>query len=616
MNGGSNTAANGVSAVMRGIQRQRIKINGEERPGLEAFDYISALSGGNIPNALYHFSQFATTDELLDLDTPGYTDPTTITMEELGVAPPIKSIFSRVVVDPMPFVVLTVIYVTTFGGPFWPTLQAFWTLHFYGVFIGTPITSVKIRDEVKSKPFFQTAVVGPADVFPAWVDNKINRGVFGELYREAPLGALKLNQHISDEYGQSIYEMNITYVMSLAEKHGYQLPIPAFGSHEALHVPFSAGPVTMMFDAVENETDATSVEFEGFVAPYDELSTESDPVTVEKVLGMATDLLVLVKDYRSIIGELGNTPITFDMPTADGGKRSMAVTDGGYYDNSGLPALLQQGVRKIVFSFVPSPGAYGNGGLANNLVEYFGLVHLLTPLDSYGVGNRLHHLFNNENSKGAGRTRFEEMINDFNSLREADEPMITTLKDLEVVDNPLFGIKGGWTVDLTIIAGTEVPMKFVEMLPAGVAEPPIGQNKTVVDGFGGIRFTNEEFFSVPNVIPLPMDGGNYTYTIPGTDTELELEGFPGLGNNLPVKAARMTELMLTWMIEYAWDKPLVGSDGEVKFDGFRAFLEEEPHAHDDDEKEEDGSDSSSNFARTSPFMYLMVLAVSMLYWII
>ena len=76
---------------MRGFQQQRIKIDDEDRPALEAFDYIAGLSGGNFPNIQYAFAQNVSSDELLDAD--GINDPTLITKEELERIPE-NSLFS------------------------------------------------------------------------------------------------------------------------------------------------------------------------------------------------------------------------------------------------------------------------------------------------------------------------------------------------------------------------------------------------------------------------------------------------------------------------------------------------------------------------------------------
>ena len=164
--------------------------------------------------------------------------------------------------------------------------------------------------------------------------------------------------------------------------------------------------------------------------------------------------------------------------------------------------------------------------------------------------------------------------------------MITTLEGLEVIENKLYGIEGGWTLDLTIIMMIGVPQKFAELIPPGIAPPPIGKNMTE-NGF----FTNEEFASVPNVEPV-APGGNYTYTFPGTDQTIELP-LPSIGRQLPLKAARMTQVLNSWVVERAWDG-LIGSDGEVKFGGFRKLLQE---TIDENEGEgEDGDDTSGSYS--------------------
>ena len=43
--GGIFVASAGGAATMRGFQQQSIVVDGEERPALEAFDYVSGLSG-------------------------------------------------------------------------------------------------------------------------------------------------------------------------------------------------------------------------------------------------------------------------------------------------------------------------------------------------------------------------------------------------------------------------------------------------------------------------------------------------------------------------------------------------------------------------------------------
>lgn len=66
INAGVNVAAAAGFATMRGFQQQTIQVNGETRPAMEAFDYISGTSGGIVPSVLYAYAQDADTDDLLD----------------------------------------------------------------------------------------------------------------------------------------------------------------------------------------------------------------------------------------------------------------------------------------------------------------------------------------------------------------------------------------------------------------------------------------------------------------------------------------------------------------------------------------------------------------------
>jgi hypothetical protein len=43
-----------------------------------------------------------------------------------------------------------------------------------------------------------------------------------------------------------------------------------------------------------------------------------------------------------------NQPIKINIPTADGSHREMVLADGGSNDGTGIPALVQRRVRKII----------------------------------------------------------------------------------------------------------------------------------------------------------------------------------------------------------------------------------------------------------------------------
>ena len=91
--GGIFVAAAGGAAVMRAFQQQMIQVQtsvddgeeeqSQERPAMEAFDYISGLSGGIVPTVLYAYAQNVDTDELLDAKHV-IQDPSQITERSLN----------------------------------------------------------------------------------------------------------------------------------------------------------------------------------------------------------------------------------------------------------------------------------------------------------------------------------------------------------------------------------------------------------------------------------------------------------------------------------------------------------------------------------------------------
>ena len=97
----------------------------------------------------------------------------------------------------------------------------------------------------------------------------------------------------------------------------------------------------------------------------------------------------------------------------------------------------------------------------------------------------------------------------------------------------------------------------------GIATPPPG--KDIIEN--GL-FTNETFISVPNVIPIPFGEEGDTIDIPLLG-EIPI---PSLNQVLPLEAARMTQIMIGWAIDHAWDGIFV--DGEEIFGGFPKFFED------------------------------------------
>merc|ERR1712038_171286 len=64
------------------------------------------------------------------------------------------------------------------------------------------------------------------------------------------------------------------------------------------------------------------------------------------------------------------------------------------------------------------------------------------------------------------------------SLYMAGEPLIATLKDLDVIENKFWGVEGGGKVDLTTVILIGVPKTFSEKINPDIAPPAEGQNFT------------------------------------------------------------------------------------------------------------------------------------------
>ena len=125
------------------------------------------------------------------------------------------------------------------------------------------------------------------------------------------------------------------------------------------------------------------------------------------------------------------------------------------------------------------------------------------------------------------------------------------------MDNPFWGTTAGDKVDLTFIMMT-LPGKFLSKTHQDVAPPPKGiQN--IVDRNG--QFTNKELSAIPNMSVLAKDKN----------------AFIARGFRIGAFTARQANMMAylrSWIVDQAWDKPLLGDDGKEKFVvGFKSILE-------------------------------------------
>lgn len=606
LNGGGYTAGNGVAAVLRAFQKNKLNIDGEERPAIEIFDYMSGLSGGNPASIMYHYAQYTTSDELLEVYSIP-SDPTKMTIEDLQNIPD-RSIFKPFVTTTSISTIIGAIDAYLNGGEPWTEVVYY---HFFlQNYIAKDLlmTDAKIRDEVKSIPIVEFSLIGPSELYPDWSDTLINRAIVEDYNDQfqttltaiddegfVQLAAITteiIADYINKVFGDVVmppfnsttdtpptsYQMDNSFILKLAETHKFKMILPAYGTSEKFVIPMAKGMV-MEFDGLVNRTYNPIDVDEPTVALYSEVSPDTQPFTLEKLLGMGTDNLGLfpygADMYRPILDSispgLGQRPISVDVPFAKNGKTTthkMAFTDGGCNDINGLPALLHQKPKKIVMALnrPTGPTEYTTEEVhrisaINEMVEYFGVVtDPIDPNTNAATRPITGHVFN---IHSGGENQLVKLNDIYSTLMEAGEPLIATLEGLEVVENPFWGLEGGWTVDVTIISFNGVPKKFGDLIPEGIATPPLGRD-IIENGL----FTNETFFSVPNVIPIPI-----TEEVDVIDIPLLGEiPIPSLGQVLPLEAARMTQIMIGWAIDHAWDGIFV--DGKEIFGGFPKFFED------------------------------------------
>lgn len=564
---------------MRGFQQHKINIGGEERPSLEAFDFMSGISGGILPLFLYHFARETTSDEILD--AAGISDPSKITIQDLETIPE-KSMFKSFTTSTTSTMYKCLLQAKLFHAPFWPTFIHAHFLEKFGISHATPASKLKKRNDVKGSLQMILSMIGPASYHPEWNWAIKDKGIQADFVTEMPSRLEPADKdpnyhHLRKQVNElakstnflvpgissDLFITNPKYVMStdvlsqVLDRNGYQTEIPSILSDKGLEVPFLQS--TMIFSPIPNKTEETPVNFQPFKSSLRNVSTNNGAMTADQLLAFPTDMvsiampsLLKLKLFPKPLVTIAMMPSTINIPTTDD-SRAMAFADGGYNDGSGLPALVRKKTRKIIMSVCNTPDQFGyHLGFGGNPISFFaidlslGSYFGLNNPDFVGnVQNQFFDLYSKE-----GTNHYVTIIENFKSLHEAGEPMITTIKGLHVRDNPFWGVEGGWELDLTIILMRGVPEKFAKLVPRDCVTPPKRKNITE-HGF----FSNEEFRFVPNLIHFNINGPY-------------LPDFA-----LKTKAARMTQILGSWMIHHSWHG-LKGADGEVKFEGFGVIFNE------------------------------------------
>lgn len=599
INGGAFTSANGGGAIMRGFQQHKITLQGrEDRPSLEAFDFMAGVSGGNLPLFLYHYADDGISSDDL-LDASGISDPSLITREDLEKGIPENSLFDPLVTTTVSTMYKCLMETKLHHKPFWTSFIHTHFLQKFGISNKTPAHQLTKRMHAKHISLqMVSSMIGPPSYYPDWNWVVKDKGLQTDLRAEMPKSLRSADEdplyqdlrHKANDLVRSSFPhipgtpespfiqnpkfiMNTTILLKALYSNGYQTEIPSIFSDEGLEISFPSS--TLVFDPIPNESRESPVKLQPFKLNLKDISTDQGTsLTADQLLAFPTDMVSIVmpaflrfKVFPKSLYDLAMMPSVVNIPTGDNvtanekrihegqQNRPMVFADGGYNDGSGLPALVRKKARKIILTICNTPDQFGYSEIfGGNPLSFATLVNDMGLGSYFGLNNgdfinyaqnQLFDLYSKE-----GTNHYVNLVEKFKSLHEAGEPMIATIKGVRVRNNPFWGVEGGWELDLTIIWMRGVPKKFASLVPLDCVTPPKGKNITE-NGF----FTNKEFRFVPNLNHITIDG-------------------PYLPDfKLKKKAARMTQILGSMMIHHSWNG-LKGIDGEVKFEGFGAIFEE------------------------------------------
>ena len=514
LNGGILVAAAGNAAIMRGFQQNKIKVDGKERPALEAFHYMSGLSGGIIPTVLYSYSQDVDSSELLDADNR-IDDPSKITPEVLERRAE-NSIFEKLVSSLSLRAIPMIIY-----GLFSMNLDAIWTLTLwygllrpYGIQRNKHILtssdeakddSIRPREGIKAIPLVNFSLAGDAE------DNG----------RSGIQAFLKISWKLTNYFGFGKGFENYPkddewpeYTHTFVSPEIIRDTVEEYGG--SFLMPFVASPTEVTNSCLKSSPGPDGKTFEVNSVPLKEWGGSEKPCSLEFLTGMGTNFLSM--GYGINIFELEETENTaFFMRAAQtrkarltpgGEEKDRLFFDGGNVDGLGVPALVQRKVGTIISTIWP------HGGI-RSYAEHYKAAPPNVPLKEWlekcqGIALAEIASYFGYFSKNAPNLILNRMFEDgtyhlgklrekLDLLYEAGLPLVVTMKGLKTVDNPYWGITAGETLDLTIIYVT-LPTKFskdipVESVPPGKNED--GTSKEMLDEDG--NFTNDEFKHFPNL---------------------------------------------------------------------------------------------------------------------
>mmetsp|Transcript_61283 Transcript_61283/g.68614 ORF Transcript_61283/g.68614 Transcript_61283/m.68614 type:complete len:638 (-) Transcript_61283:124-2037(-) len=577
--GGFITALSGA-ATIRGFQLQNIvddsNDNKQQLSAMERFDYISGSSGGILPTVTYCYaSDNIKTTELFESDR-GISDLGKLTTKDLKRFSSKKSFFYRLNVP-----------VVVRNGPrlFWATkikpklikrlpwlfkdtLGKVWSsiIHksifkHFGIKNNVCISKAPIRKGMRTIPMITATFFYP------------KKGGINLLAYYGKAMKLKINPPRSfttldlDKVGKSLSNNdNVTVVPIIITPNEV-----TFGMQQELTVNYNT------IDELNLTSEVDPIQYPIASSHPSKWGTKKYLMSVTNAAAMGANMLAFTSPLASTI----EAPIK-----EDGTSRLLTFGDGGTNDVLGIAGLVQHRVRKIVVSISYTtdyihnfegsnstsddghdmllnwldPPNYGGDTSSNNnpivsLANFFGF-------DKEGSLKSLNHMFSN------GEARLGELKRKFNSLYLEGNPLVATLKDLEVIDNPFWGTTAGDMVDLTIIFYANVPHKFSESVKVDGKRLETDKN-----GF----FTDPELSGVPN---LKMENEN----------EFNLKNGYRIAAYTP-KQVNMVRILGSWIIQEGWDG-LRGHDGQVKFEGFKDLFEGKPNRKNSDNDDDEGDNKT------------------------
>ena len=285
-------------------------------------------------------------------------------------------------------------------------------------------------------------------------------------------------------------------------------------------------------------------------------------LSIEFLVGMSTNIPGYMWKEIPFLSKLLSTRHTVTL--SDGTPVRQKFVDGGINDLLGIIPLVADGIKNIiaVFNFNKAPSC----NLTQTYAEIF-KVAKATSMNEPGFDIQFEEWLRRISPKFTAlfgffgfeldklptimnhifhdpcHYRLKELMVKMNSLFKAGEPLIVTLKDLKVIANPFWNIRGGKTVNLTLMY-FNLPEKFADRIPIETVPPPEGRPKIDKDG----HFTNEEFKFIPEMDTSGVDQFRCT------QRHINLMAYLG-----------------SWMIHHSWNG-LKSSEGKLIFDGFEEIF--------------------------------------------